>query len=239
MTESKDSYVKTWTSIYSDQWFLELPLNARGVWLQLFPLAKLKGDTGAIIWTSFRHAASEIGCDGSTVRKILRDFDKLGKVSLKVHRKSVLLEILNYHKYQQHKKAGASQACRKSAENSPPLSLDQLRPDQTRQKAGRVVEGIPYKKILDDLNQRTNRTGRSICKPTQPTHRVPINGRWGEGYRLEDFIHVNTVKSAEWMNTERERFLTPATLYGKKHFATYLSQKIQEIRQRDLSRPPM
>lgn len=81
---------------------------------------------------------------------------------------------------------------------------------------------IPYRAIIDDLNQTIN--GR--YKESTPKTQELIRARWKEGFRLEDFRHVHKVKAAEWLHDPYWRkFLRPITLYGTK-FESYLNQRI-------------
>lgn len=41
---------------------------------------------------------------------------------------------------------------------------------------------------------------------------------------LEDFYGVIEKKAKQWKGTDYEHYLTPATLFAKKHFSTYLGQ---------------
>ena len=45
-----------------------------------------------------------------------------------------------------------------------------------------------------------------------------------EKYTVEDFYSVIDKKTAEWLNTEQEKYLRPETLFGTK-FESYLNQK--------------
>ena len=44
-----------------------------------------------------------------------------------------------------------------------------------------------------------------------------------EGYVIEDFKKVIDSKSKEWLNTDFEKYLRPATLFGTK-FENYLNE---------------
>jgi uncharacterized phage protein (TIGR02220 family) len=86
---------------------------------------------------------------------------------------------------------------------------------------------IPYQEILDHLNQILIRHNpkKSGFRPTDRT-KSWINARWGEGYRLEDFQYVHTVKVKEWLGDQKmEKFLCPETLYSPK-FEKYRNQTI-------------
>lgn len=80
-------------------------------------------------------------------------------------------------------------------------------------------EHIPYSKIIDYLNQKT---GQGLRYTTQ-AYRKLIKARWNEGYNLKDFEIVIDSKEKEWRNTDFWRYMTPTTLFAKKHFDVYLN----------------
>jgi uncharacterized phage protein (TIGR02220 family) len=100
-------------------------------------------------------------------------------------------------------------------------------------------QDIPYKEIVNYLNQRTGSQYRSS---TQKTKRL-IRARWNEGFMLEDFETVIDKKCVEWMGDEEmEKYLRPPTLFGTK-FESYLNQlsvknssQSKEDRQNDMMR---
>jgi uncharacterized phage protein (TIGR02220 family) len=76
-------------------------------------------------------------------------------------------------------------------------------------------------KVIDFLNECT---GKSF-KPTSKVAIININARIKEGYTLDDFIKVISVKATKWLNTKFEDYLTPNTLFGNK-FESYLNENI-------------
>ncbi len=77
---------------------------------------------------------------------------------------------------------------------------------------------IPFKKIIDYLNQQTGKKFRNVA-----SNQKFIKARWNEGYRLEDFQKVVDIKLSQWKNTEYEKYLQPSTLFGTK-FDQYLNE---------------
>lgn len=76
-------------------------------------------------------------------------------------------------------------------------------------------------KIIEYLNQKCSTDYKSTNKKTKTC----ITARLNEGYRLEDFIKVIDIKSAEWLNNpDMCKYLRPETLFGNK-FEGYLNQK--------------
>lgn len=77
------------------------------------------------------------------------------------------------------------------------------------------------KEIVKYLNERCGTRYRYQTKDTQEH----IRARLKEGYTVDDFKTVIDKKAAEWIGTERERYLRPQTLFAGK-FESYLNQKI-------------
>ena len=76
-----------------------------------------------------------------------------------------------------------------------------------------------YSLVIDYLNKKANTNYRPTTKNTQSC----INARVKEGYTVEDFKKVIDSKSKEWLNTDFEKYLRPATLFGTK-FENYLNE---------------
>ena len=76
-----------------------------------------------------------------------------------------------------------------------------------------------YSLVIDYLNKKASTNYRASTKNTQSF----INARVKEGYTVEDFKKVIDSKSKEWLNTDFEKYLRPATLFGTK-FESYLNE---------------
>ena len=86
----------------------------------------------------------------------------------------------------------------------------------------------PYSEIIDYLNKRADRAGRSSFKPSSRAHRTIIGARWKEGYRLDDFKAVIDNKAAEWGNDARmAKYLRPSTLFRAGHFEDYRAGNVE------------
>lgn len=82
---------------------------------------------------------------------------------------------------------------------------------------------VPYKEIIDYLNEKT---GKRFKSGTDATKRV-IRARFKEGNSLDDFKAVIDVKATEWIgDSKMEDYLRPSTLFGTK-FEGYLNQSIK------------
>ena len=82
----------------------------------------------------------------------------------------------------------------------------------------------PYKDIIDYLNLKTD----SKYKHTTKATRRIINGRYDEGFTLEDFKAVIDVKAAQWKGDKKmSAYLRPETLFAASHFESYLNEGMQ------------
>lgn len=124
------------------------------------------------------------------------------------------------------------------AENPPLLSTNKLNTDlpstnvpstegSIKDNVEQKPDPIPYKEILDYLNQKTGKD----FKYTAAGHKKFIKARWNEGYRVDEFKRVIDVKAAEWLNdSSMNQYLRPSTLFAGK-FDNYLNQKTKFKRQ--------
>lgn len=91
---------------------------------------------------------------------------------------------------------------------------------------------IPYKKIIDYLNEKTGRTFRNV-----ESNKKLIRARWHEGYQLDDFKKVidNKVIDANDSKSYFDgKFLQPSTLFGNK-FDQYLNQQAKATNREERS----
>ena len=79
-----------------------------------------------------------------------------------------------------------------------------------------------YQKIIDDLNVKAGTKYKASSAKT----RKLIKARMTEGFSVNDFIYVHTVKCKEWLNDPGyHKYLRPETLYSPK-FESYKNQQI-------------
>ncbi|MCP1276284.1 conserved phage C-terminal domain-containing protein [Leuconostoc citreum] len=82
------------------------------------------------------------------------------------------------------------------------------------------LDHVPYKEIVDYLNEKTGSKYRSSGSKTKSL----IKARTNEGFNLDDFKTVIEKKAKEWSGTNMEKYLRPETLFGTK-FEGYLNEK--------------
>ena len=98
------------------------------------------------------------------------------------------------------------------------LTTNQQQSNNTTKKKEKDNNNI-YSLVIDYLNRKASTNYRASTKNTQGF----INARVREGYTVEDFKKVIDSKSKEWLNTDFEKYLRPATLFGTK-FENYLNE---------------
>ena len=83
-------------------------------------------------------------------------------------------------------------------------------------------DNIPYKKIIDYLNEESGKHFRNV-----ESNKKLIRARWNEGYRLDEFKKVIDIKVADANNPTSyfdAQYVQPSTLFGNK-FDKYLNQQ--------------
>jgi len=85
------------------------------------------------------------------------------------------------------------------------------------------TEFINY--IINYLNKATNKNFKTDTVKTCNL----IRERLKEGYKLEDFIEVIDKKTKAWIDTDKNIYLRPETLFGDK-FESYLQEEDVEIK---------
>jgi uncharacterized phage protein (TIGR02220 family) len=82
------------------------------------------------------------------------------------------------------------------------------------------------KEIIKDIVFYLNEKAGTNFRHTSENTRSHINARLNEGFTLEQFKIVIDKKCAEWLGTEFEQYLRPATLFGTK-FEGYLNAPVR------------
>lgn len=215
------SYAKIWTTIASSPKFKSFKSTGRGIWLQLIILAKLYGDTGYVTFSSWADGGSQTGCDGKTFRKFLGKFQEKSMLTIERTEPVIMIYITNYIKWQRLKND------KEWRENSPEQGKfpanNNKNNNTNKNNNNNIVEydsDIPFEKIINHLNEVTNKNYRHNSKKTKDK----IQARWNEGYRFDDFKYVHAVKAEEWLLTDMAKFLRPETLYSNK-FEGYRNQE--------------
>lgn len=92
--------------------------------------------------------------------------------------------------------------------------------------SGKPDERIPYKEIIDYLNQKAGTHFKNVA-----SNQKFIKARFHEGQKLDDFKKVIDIKWSDWgKDPKMNKYIRPATLFGTK-FDTYLNEKPKQTRQ--------
>lgn len=87
--------------------------------------------------------------------------------------------------------------------------------------SGSKPDSIPYKVIIDYLNQKANKKFKHTSQKTQTL----IKARFKEKFTLDDFKQVIDIKAAQWLaDPKMSVYLRPETLFGTK-FEGYLNEQ--------------
>ena len=96
------------------------------------------------------------------------------------------------------------------------------KPKATRKKATETsYPNEVYEDIINFLNQATGKN----YKTNSVINRKFITQRLNDGFTIEDFRQVISVKSTNWLGSKMEQFLRPETLFSNK-FESYLNENI-------------
>jgi uncharacterized phage protein (TIGR02220 family) len=217
-----DKYSKSWVSKFDDEWYISLRLAERGLFDQCITWAKRCGDNGTIVQRNWSTFAATMGCDLRTARKITVKMHEACKILILSESPTLILQIVNYEKHQRVRQA---KDCIPAAKMQHDYPLEPKGTERNRKEERADAPDIPFKQIVEDLNQKTGRTGRYKLDWKGKQIQTLIRARFNDGATFEDFLHVNAVKSAEWKEDPKmSTHLVPDTLYCLKHFKTYAKQ---------------
>ena len=166
-------YVKIWTDIRNDEWFIGLKLNERGLWYELLVIAKMRGDSGRFSMRNPTALAQEVGGDRSSVDRILMAFHTSGKIILtKSSTGQIEITIPNYIYWQDLTKDGIKAKVvenRRKTTGKTPLPdqtrPDQSKPDQTNKQAPsaptQILDKETREKMLGEISTAFGLNGQS------------------------------------------------------------------------------
>ena len=99
-------------------------------------------------------------------------------------------------------------------------SLTEITTEITTKKNILSSNARPYEQIINYLNDKA---GKNFKHTTEANKRL-INGRYNDGYTLEDFMKVIDNKVSQWKGTDSEMYLRPKTLFSPSNFEGYLNE---------------
>ena len=92
---------------------------------------------------------------------------------------------------------------------------------QRKKTAETIYPNEVYEEIIEFLNLATGKK----YKKTSATNRKFITQRLNEGYLVDDFKQVITVKTKNWLGGKMEQYLRPETLFSNR-FESYLNENV-------------
>lgn len=212
------------------------------IWVKLLTLAGKYNEQGYIMLSenlpyNEEMLANEFNRPINSIRLALNTFKTLDMI----HDDKGAIKISNWEKHQslesrsRHKEKNRLRQQRyrdKQKEITLPVTLRndteeelELEEEKEREEEERSKEPstvIPYKKIIEHLN---NKTGKRFSYKSSANQKL-IRARFNEDYILDDFIHVIDVKSNEWLEDEKmSKYLKPDTLFRTSNFDKYLNQE--------------
>lgn len=99
--------------------------------------------------------------------------------------------------------------------NTPSNSDKEDKPEKEEKYKDEIKEIIDYLNEIADCKYRYTSEGNNKL----------IRARLNEGYSVDDFKRVIDNKVSDWMGTDWQKFIRPATLFSTGHFDQYLNQK--------------
>lgn len=179
-------------------------------------------------WASNHYFAELFGVDPRTVKRWFNALNKAGYVEIEWiygERKDFVQRKVYIHELprEDEKVTRSGQKTDKPSDNNVTknnTSINNTRINKDHMSTCAKVDSIPYKKIIEYLNQKADKK----FKTTASKHKTFIKARWNEGNRLEDFKKVIDLKTAEWKDDPKmNKYLRPSTLFSNK-FDNYLNE---------------
>lgn len=187
-------------------------------------------DVGETI-TSIRKLKERWGWSNTKVNNFFKLLEEQGMASKKSDSKKTVVKVHNYRKYQgKGKGENITKTSQEHRKNDTKASQKHTNNNVNNVNNDNKENNIPYAEIIKHLNNAADRNFKSTTKAT----RRKINGRWKEGFRLEDFKTVIDKKVNQWKDDEKmQKFIRPATLFQASKFEGYLNEQKKSTTKRE------
>lgn len=232
-------YIMLHRKILNWEWYTET--NTKSLFIHLLLMAnhadeKWRGEIikrGTLI-TSYGSLSAQTGLSVQQIRTCLKNLEKTGDITRNPTQRNTLIIVTNYEFYQSpFEKTTSESTSNQQAINKRNNKLSTTNNNDNKEIYSPVSDDIdlsipenqiPYSEIIEYLNLKAGTKFKSSSSKT----RTKIHARWCDGFRLEDFKKVIDVKTAEWMDTDMEKYIRPETLFGSK-FEGYLNQVKKKV----------
>lgn len=222
MTKVMKGWIPAYRQLQEHWLWKDKPFSRGQAWIDMLMLANhddkkfLLGNelvevkAGSFI-TSEVKLGERWGWSKTKVRAFLKLLQSDSMIVKKSDRKKTTITIENYSIYALYETTEEPHKNRKKTTEEP----------QKNTNNNENNDNNIYLYIVEHLNARA---GTSYKASTKKTKEV-IHARLAEGFTVEDFKTVIDKKCSEWIGTEFEQYLRPATLFGTK-FESYLNAKV-------------
>ncbi len=175
-----------------------------------------------------KKAAKILGLSEQNVRTALDHLRKTGEISTtKSTNRFSIIKIEKWAFYQGSESEPNQQTNQALTSSQPHPRKEEVKNNillpkgSMSSKAEKDPRKADREEVIRYLNEKT---GRKYKPSTESTKRL-INGRFREGFTVEDFKKVIDNKSKEWLgHPKMDRFLRPETLFAPSHFEGYLNE---------------
>ncbi len=158
-------------------------------------------------------AAQETGLSEQEIRTCIKYLTENGKINCEPTSKFSIITVLDWSTYQDWDGSSNQQVTSTQPANNHRQECKEFK----ESKENNDIE--LYEEIISYLNQEAH----TDFKPSNEKTQQHIDDRLKEGFTIEDFKRVISIKSREWSGTEFKKYLRPETLFGDK-FESYLNQ---------------
>lgn len=183
----------------------------------IFESERIKLKPGQLI-TGRKSISSKLNINESKVQRILKTFEIEQQIEQQTTPRNRLISILNWSMYQNNE-----QQIEQQLNNKRTTTEQQLNTNNNVNKVNNENNKDMCIEIIDYLNLKTKKAFRYNAKKTLSC----IDARLNENYTLEDFKKVIDNKTNQWIDTDKDIYLRPETLFGNK-FEGYLNEKTED-----------
>jgi uncharacterized phage protein (TIGR02220 family) len=199
--------------------FIHLNLKAthakREVFFKGKPITLLPGQ----LITGRKALSRDTGISESSCERILTYFEKIEhQIEQQKSNQNRLITILSWHDVRECEQQNGQRVDNGWTTDGQPL--DTNKNDKNDENEKKIKHNSAAAEIIDYLNQKTGKKYRHA-----KAHLSVISARLKEGFTLEDCKRVIDIKTAQWLNDEKEKYLRPETLFRPSKFEGYLNER--------------